>query len=191
MSTPHKTALVVIAPGSESLETVALVNVLRRAEVEVTVAAVGAATVIADGLLVTGSLGVGLIASVTHAQVVRQTFDLIVLPGGEAGATVLGAYAPLIEQLQEQRRAHRWIAAICAAPALVLAPHGLLDGKQATGYPDYRDALLHYVDLPVVVDGHTITGQSPASAVAFALTCIEKLLGDAARRAVAAELVAV
>ena len=184
MSEAKKTALVVIANGSESLEAVTAINVLRRGGVTVTVAAVG------DALSVTATRDILLLASVRHADVAQQTFDLIVLPGGEAGAKTLGAHAPLIQQLQEQRRAHRWTAAICAAPALVLAAHGLLDGKQATGYPAFRDALLHYVDLPVVVDGHTITGQGPAQAIAFALACVEKLMGEARRREVAQALLA-
>ncbi|MES2683970.1 MAG: DJ-1 family glyoxalase III [Pseudomonadota bacterium] len=184
MQEPRKTALVVIANGSESLETVTLINVLRRADVQVTVAAVG------DALTVTATRDILLLATVRHADVAHQHFDLIALPGGELGARTLSAHAPLIQQLHEQRLAHRWTAALCAAPALVLAAHGLLDGKQATGYPAFRDALLHYVDLPVVVDGHTITGQGPASAMAFALTCVEKLTGETRRREVAEALLA-
>lgn len=184
MQDTKKTALVVIANGSESLETVTLINVLRRAGIEVTVAAVG------DALSVTATRQILLLASVRHTDVALHHFDLIALPGGEEGAKTLSAHAPLIQQLREQRLAHRWTAALCAAPALVLAAHGLLDGKQATGYPALRDALLHYVDRPVVVDGHTITGQGPSSAMEFALMCVEKLQGDARRRQVAEALLA-
>lgn len=184
MSEPRKTALVVIADGSESLETVTLINVLRRADVQVTVAAVG------DALTVSATRDILLLATVRHADVAHHPFDLIVLPGGEAGARTLSQHAPLIQQLREQRLAHRWTAALCAAPALVLAAHGLLDGKQATGFPALREHLLHYVDLPVVVDGHTITGQGPASAMAFALTCVERIVGEPRRRAVAEALLA-
>ena len=184
MHEPRKTALVVIANGSESLEADTLINVLRRADVQVTVAAVG------DALSITATRDILLLATVRHADVAHQHFDLIALPGGEQGAKTLAAHAPLIQQLNEQRKAHRWTAALCAAPALVLAAHGLLDGKQATGYPTFRDALLHYVDRPVVIDGHTITGQGPASAMAFALACVEKLSGENSRREVAEALLA-
>ncbi len=184
MSEPRKTALVVIANGSESLETVTIINVLRRADINVTVAAVG------DALTVNATRDILLLATVRHTDVAHQHFDLIVLPGGEAGAKGLAAHEPLIQQLRAQRLAHRWTAALCAAPAFVLAAHGLLDGKQATGYPAFRDALLHYVDLPVVVDGHTITGQGPASAMSFALTCVEKLSGESRRREVGDALLA-
>jgi len=184
MQDPKKTALVVIANGTESLEAVTLINVLRRASIEVTVAAVG------DALSVAATRDIMLLAKVRHTDIASHHYDLIALPGGEQGARALSAHAPLIQQLREQRLAHRWTAALCAAPALVLAAHGLLDGKQATGYPALRDALLHYVDLPVVVDGHTITGQGPASAMAFALMCVEKLTGEAKRREVAEALLA-
>lgn len=184
MSEAKRTALVVIANGSESLETVTVINVLRRAEVQVIVAAVG------EALSVAATRDILLLATVRHADIAHQHFDLIVLPGGEAGAKALAQHTPLIQQLKEQRLAHRWTAAICAAPALVLAAHGLLDGKQATCYPKFRETLLHFVDLPVVIDGHTITGQGPAHAIAFALACVEKLAGEPRRRQVAEALLA-
>lgn len=178
-------ALVVVAEGTESLEAVTIINVLRRAGASVTVASLG------ESLTVAGTRGIALIADCLFSAVAQGTYQLIALPGGEAGAARLAADSSLIGMLNEQRKAHRWIAAICAAPALVLARHGLLDGKQATGYPALRDQLLHYVNLPVVVDGHTITGQGPASAMAFALMCAEKLCGDQKRREVAEALLAV
>lgn len=183
MEKASKTALVVVADGSESLETVTIVNVLRRAGVKVTLAALGNSPV-------AGTRGIALMPDTHYDIIASQTFDLIVLPGGENGAKALGAHAPLIEKLRQQRLAHRWIGAICAAPAFALAPHGLLDGKQATCYPAFRDALLHYVDLPAVSDGHTVTGQGPASAIAFALLLVEKLCGDQPRREVAEALLA-
>jgi protein deglycase len=172
-------ALVVMADGCESIETVTAINVLRRAGVRVTVASMQ------KTLAVNASRDIVLQADTHLDNIAAQVFDLIVLPGGEAGARVLATSVELATRLHEQRRAHRWTAAICAAPALVLAPLGLLDGKQATGYPAFREALLHYVDAPVVVDGHSITGQSPAAALAFALTCVEKLCGEAKRRELA------
>lgn len=183
MENASKTALVVVADGSESLETVTIVNVLRRGGVKVTLAALGNSPV-------AGTRGIALMPDTHFDIVAHHTYDLIVLPGGENGARALAAHGPLIEKLRQQRLAHRWIGAICAAPAFTLAPHGLLDGKQATCYPSFRDSLLHYVDLPAVCDGHTITGQGPASAIAFALLLVEKLCGDQPRREVAQALLA-
>ena len=183
MEKASKTALVVVADGSESLETVTVVNVLRRAGVKVTLAALGNSPV-------SGTRGIALMPDSHYDVVASHQFDLIVLPGGETGARSLGAHAPLIEKLRQQRLAHRWIGAICAAPALALAPHGLIDGKQATCYPAFRDKLLHFVDRPVVVDGHCVTSQGPATAIAFALELVERLRGAATRKSVADALLA-
>lgn len=173
-------ALIPVSHGSESLETITIVNILRRADVEVTVAS------ITDGLVVDGTRGIKITADALYPAVANQNFDLIALPGGEAGAKALGGHAALKDKLVKQRLEHRWYAAICAAPALALNPHGLLDGKKATCYPAFRDKLLHYVDLPVVVDGHCITGQGPASAVAFGLQLVECLCGEVKRKEIAA-----
>lgn len=176
--------LVVIAEGSESLETVAIVNVLRRAGMDVTMAS------IERDRHVTGSREVALVADALFREVADRDFELIVLPGGEKGARRLGACEPLIAKLRAQRQAHRWTGAICAAPALALAPHGLLDGKQATCYPAFRDQLLHYVNLPVVVDGHCVTSQGPGTAIAFALKLAALLCGEARSREVAQGMLA-
>lgn len=177
-------ALVVIAHGSESLEAVTAINVLRRGGVKVTVASVE------KSKQVKGTRGIGLAADALFAKVARKSFDLIVLPGGEAGAKKFSRHKALIEKLRGQRQAKRWTAAICAAPALVLSPHGLLDGKQATCYPAFKDQLLHYVNRSVVVDGHCITAQGPASALAFGLQMVEQLCGSAKRKETAQALLA-
>ncbi|NGY03499.1 DJ-1 family glyoxalase III [Solimonas terrae] len=176
--------LIPIADGSESLETVTLTNVLRRGGLSVTLAAIGRKTE------VNGTRDIGLRADTLFDAVSDRDFDAIVLPGGEAGASALGAHPALVEKLHAQRLAHRWFGGICAAPALALAPHGLLDGKQATCYPAFRDKLLHWVDQPVVADGHCLTSQGPATAIAFGLALIEKLAGHNTRQRVAADLLA-
>jgi 4-methyl-5(b-hydroxyethyl)-thiazole monophosphate biosynthesis len=175
-------ALIPVAHGSESLETVTLANVLRRGGVEVTVASVE------DATTVKASRGVSLVADATIGEVARREFDLIVVPGGEQGAQRLAASAPLIAMLKAQRVAHRWLGAICAAPALTLSPHGLLDGKQATCYPAFRDKLIHFVDQAVVIDGHCITSQGPGTAIEFALKLVELLAGADKRREVAQQM---
>lgn len=181
MKTASK-VLIPIATGSESLETVALVNVLRRADIDVTLASITAEPVVA------GTRGIALVADALFTNVAAQDFDAIVLPGGEKGAAALGAHAGLMDKLKRQRIAHRWYGGICAAPALALAPHELLDGKKATCYPAFREKLMHYVDLPVVVDGHCVTSQGPATALAFGLKLVELLSGPEKSRSVAAAM---
>ena len=178
------TALVPVAHGSESLEAVTIVNVLRRAEVEVTLAS------IESELTVSATRGLRLHADKRLLDVLGQKFGMIVLPGGEKGADALNRNAPLIEMVQQQNDDQHWLGAICAAPALVLAAHHLLDGRQATCYPSFKSKLPRYVDKPVVVDGHIVTSQGPATAMAFALKLVELLLGPAKSKEVAAALLA-
>lgn len=168
--------LVPIAHGSESLETVTLVNVLRRASLPVLLASVETETVI------NATRDIRLVADAPLSDHLAQDFDAIILPGGDAGAQRLAEHKPLIEKLAAQRLAHRWYGAVCAAPALTLSPHGLLDGKQATCHPLFRERLLHFVDRPVVIDGHCMTSQGAGTTMAFALTWVEKLAGEAERK---------
>jgi len=178
------TALIPVAHGSESLETITLLNVLRRAEVEVTLAS------IEPELVVGGTRGVRLHADKRLLDVLGHKYDLIVLPGGEKGADALNRHAPLIEMLQQQNDLKHWLGAICAAPALTLAPHHLLDGRQATCFPAFKARLPRYVDKPVVLDGHIVTSQGPGTALAFTLILVELLCGPAKSREVAAALLA-
>ena len=174
--------LVVVADGSESLEAVTVINVLRRGGVEVQVAGIGPDRVIA------GTRGIRFVADVHHADVAEESWDLLVLPGGEPGARALAAHAPLIAQLRARLAANQPVAAICAAPALVLAAHGLLDGRRATGYPTFRALMPDWQDQAVVDDGVLITSQGPGTAIAFALVLLARLAGRETRDSVAGAL---
>ena len=175
-------ALLAIAHGSESLETVTIINVLRRAEIEVTVAS------IESELMVGGTRGIKLVADHRFLDVREHVFELIVLPGGEKGAEALSRYMPLIEMLEAQNDARRIIGAICAAPALTLAPHHFLEGRRATCYPAFKAKLKSWVDEAVVTDGHIVTSQGPGTALPFALRLAEMLTGAVQRREVAEAL---
>ena len=177
-------ALIPIAHGSESLETITVANILRRGGVEVTLASIESA------LVVQGTRDIRLTADASYTDAGRKDYDMIVLPGGEQGAESFAKHFALVEKLRAQRQQHRWTAAICASPALVLSQHGLLDGKQATCYPAFRDKLIHYVDQPVVTDGHCVTSQGPATAVAFGIKLVEVLCGEQTARKVSQDLLA-
>ena len=176
----NKTALVPIAEGSEELEAVTIIDVLRRAVAEVTVASVAS-------LQVTASRKVKLVADCLIADCMDKTFDLVVLPGGLPGAENLRDCTPLIDMLKSQKQAGRFYAAICAAPAVALAPHGLLDGKQATCYPSCADTLPDrtQADRRVVVDGNCITSQGPGTALEFAIELARQLFDDTRAQQVA------
>ncbi|MBV8062160.1 MAG: DJ-1/PfpI family protein, partial [Nevskia sp.] len=163
---------------------VTIVNVLRRAEIEVTLAS------IESELAVSGTRGLRLHADKRLLDTLGHCYSLIALPGGEKGAEALGRNAPLVEMLHQQNDAKHWLAAICAAPALTLAPQHLLDGRAATCYPAFKAKLPRYVDKPVVVDGHFVTSQGPGTALAFALKLVEVLAGAGKSKEVATALLA-
>jgi len=180
----RKRVLVAVAQGTEEIEAVTVIDVLRRAGAEVTVASVEAEP------LITASRGVRLLADCLIDDC-RGEYDLIVLPGGMPGAERLRDCAALIERLREQRRAGRAYAAICAAPAVALQPHGLLAGHQATAHPGFIEQLpaAQASSARVVVDGSCITSRGPGTALEFSLALVAQLFGQAAAEAVAAPLV--
>jgi len=175
-----KTALIPVADGTEEMEAVTLIDILRRAGTDVTVASVHQAQIIS-------SHGVKIVSDVLIQDCAGKTYDLIALPGGLPGAEHLRDCPILIDLLQEQSKAGRLYAAICASPAVVLAPHGLLKGKKATCYPGFDSQLPDRSKAceRVVRDGHCITSQGPGTALAFALTLVECLHGTDQAKAMA------
>lgn len=169
--------LVPLAQGCEELEAVTIIDLLRRADIEVVTAGL-------DNAPVTASRGTVLLPDTTLEQVLDQSFDMVVLPGGLPGATNLDADRRIHDLLARQADQGRWSAAICAAPK-VLANAGLLDGHAATSYPgtvaaaDYPAVRLN--DEPVVVDGKVVTSRGPGTAMDFALRLIELLAGSQTR----------
>lgn len=168
-------AIVLIANGSEEIEAVTAIDVLRRSEVTVTVAALNA-------LDVHASRGIHLRADACLDDLDGQRFDLVVLPGGKEGAERLRQDSRVLALLRQQNNQGGLIGAICAAPTVLVAA-GILAGRRATSYPGFLqpgDAVLS--EEAVVVDGHVITSRGPATAMLFALTLVEKLCGAAARQ---------
>ncbi len=170
-----KSILVPIADGTEEIEAVCIIDTLRRAQLEVTVASVGSQQIKA-------SRGVNLVADALIADCQEKTWDMIALPGGMPGSQHLADCIPLIDLLKAQQQAGRWIAAICAAPAVVLQAHGLLEGITATCYPALWDNLNNASTERVVIDQQVITGQGPGVALDFALTLVEMLADKGTRQ---------
>ncbi len=177
--------LVPLAQGCEELEAVSIIDLLRRAGIEVVAAG------LTDGA-VTCSRGVVLVPDTSLDKVLGDDFDMIVLPGGLPGADYLDEDVRIQRMLKRMAEQGKYTAAICAAPK-VLASAGLLQGKQATSYPGVIDAMqledTRYVDdRAVVVDGKVITSRGPGTAMDFALELIEILVGSEQRNAVEASL---
>ena len=177
--------LVPLAPGCEELEAVTIIDLLRRAGVEVVAAGL-------DDGLVRCSRGTVLMPDTTLDDVLDQSFDMIVLPGGLPGADHLNDDPRIQRLLRDMAEQGRFTAAICAAPK-VLASAGLLDGREATAYPGVLTAVeqpsIQVLDRPVVRDGQIITSRGPGTAMDFALELIEALEGRAKREEVEQALV--
>jgi 4-methyl-5(b-hydroxyethyl)-thiazole monophosphate biosynthesis len=169
--------LIPLAPGCEELEAVTLIDLLRRAEIEVVAAGLEPGPVRA-------SRGTVLVPDLELKEVADQLFDMVLLPGGLPGATNLDRDERIHDLLARHAAVDRWTAAICAAPK-VLANAGLLDGRKATSFPgaiapaDHPEVRL--LEEPVVVDGRIATSRGPGTAMDFAL-CLIELLVDRERR---------
>jgi 4-methyl-5(b-hydroxyethyl)-thiazole monophosphate biosynthesis len=175
--------LVPLAQGCEEIEAVTIINVLRRAGLEVLSASL-------DGRPVKGARGITLVADAPLDEVKGQDFAAIVLPGGQPGADTLKKDPRVIDLLERHAMRGALTAAVCAAPA-VLAEAGLLRGKKATSYPGALDQSAHgasLVDAPVVLDGKVLTGRSAGMAMDFALAVVAQLLGKEKRNEVEAKL---
>ncbi|WOL08268.1 hypothetical protein Cni_G17021 [Canna indica] len=170
-STPQ--ILVPIANGSEEMEAIIIVDILRWAEANVIVASVE------DKLEITASRKVKLVADMLLDEAIKLKYDLILLPGGLTGAQTFSSSEKLINLLREQEVSSKFYGAICASPAIVLEPHGFLKGKKATAYPSLCDKLSDqsYCDNRVVVDGNVITSRGPGTSMEFALAIVQKILG--------------
>ena len=166
--------LIPLAQGCEELEAVTLIDLLRRAGIDVTSAGL-------DKEVVKASRGVSLIPDTDLTTALQQDYDMIVLPGGLPGADHLDNDPRLRERIIKMADKGKYVAAICAAPK-VLANTGVLKGKKATCYPGVLDALdIKSEDSAVVEDGNIITSRGPGTAMDFALTLIEKLAGKEKR----------
>lgn len=162
--------LVAVADGSEEIETVTPVDVLRRAGCEVTLASVA-------GRTVTMSRKVVLQADALMKDCVGMAWDLVVVPGGMPGAEHLRDSQELAAILKAQAAAGRLYAAICASPAVVLDHHGLIDGRRATCYPGFSFRSGPVLEERVVVDGNCVTSRGPGTALEFSLKLVELLVG--------------
>ncbi|MBZ0092502.1 MAG: DJ-1/PfpI family protein [Sulfuricellaceae bacterium] len=174
--------LVPLAQGCEELEAVTIIDLLRRAGIEVVAAGL-------DGQAVKASRGVVLVPDCSFDEALRQDYDMVVLPGGMPGMTHLKSDPRILMLLRAMAGEGKYTAAICAAPA-VLAEAGLLEGKSATCFPGFLDgrAGVKLDGADVVIDGKVMTSRGPGTAMDFALQLIETLAGKAKRDEVEAGL---
>jgi 4-methyl-5(b-hydroxyethyl)-thiazole monophosphate biosynthesis len=162
---------VLLAEGFEELEATAIIDVLRRAGIEV----------------VSAGLSEGAVSSARKIRVIPDSviddiksddFDMLVLPGGQPGSDNLNADKRVGDLIKDFSGKGKLTGAICAAP-YVLANAGVLEGKQATSFPSYKDRLgnAEYHEETVVTDGNVMTSRGPGTAICFGLAIVERFLG--------------
>ncbi|MCE7537219.1 DJ-1 family glyoxalase III [Aliivibrio fischeri] len=184
-----KKILVCIAPGTEELEAITVIDILERAKFDVTVAS----TAFDGSLTMKAAQRVVLTADVKLVEVADEEFDCIVLPGGLKGSENFRDSTLLIEMLKQQKYDEKWVAAICAAPAIVLQHHNLYPDALMTCYPSFMEAIpeknrrIKRVFTDVL--NHLITSQGPGSALEFAMEIVTTLAGKELTAKLAAELV--
>ena len=161
-----------LADGFEDVEALIPVDVLRRGGVDVTTVS------ISEFPLVTSAHGVNIEADIMFEQGDFSDADLIFLPGGMPGASNLFAHKGVCKVVVDQFAAGKKVAAICAAPGVVLGQLGILEGKKATCYPGFEqmlDGATYTADL-VTVDGNVTTAEGPAAAFPFAYDLLAQLV---------------
>lgn len=173
--------MVPLAEGFEEIEAMAVIDILRRAGLDVE-------TVGVVGSVIQSAHGVRVMTDKRLPQVNSLEYEAIILPGGSPGYINLGRSSQLMEILRDFHERNKIIAAICGAPTL-LAKQGILDDKRATIYPGLERQLSYPRPNRVVVDGNIITSQGPGTAMEFALAIVKKLVGDQAAEKLKRELV--
>ncbi|MBQ8013287.1 MAG: DJ-1/PfpI family protein [Treponema sp.] len=185
-----------IAPGFEEIEAFTVVDYLRRANVDVCLVAVPPENSTKNEIVVVGSHGVTVIADNTLKDFIElmdeKEPDAIFFPGGMPGAQHLAANQYLFQLATKMDRKGKIIAAICAAPAVVLAQTGILENRKWTCYPGMEENLAvycgsetkareltensrHIKDVPYVLDNNVLTGRGPGTAEQFAMKLVELL----------------
>jgi 4-methyl-5(b-hydroxyethyl)-thiazole monophosphate biosynthesis len=174
-----KKVIVLLAEGFEEVEAVTPIDYLRRAGLEVTITAIG------GSLSAKGARGITLNADALLRDIIQKgettAFDAVIIPGGMPGAANIAASEECGALILKMAAAGKLVCAICAAPAVVLAPLGLLSGKKFTCYPGMEEKVQNaqWTDERVAIDGAIITSRSAGTAGEFAATIISRLVSEA------------
>lgn len=175
MTMKAKKSYIFLAPGVEEIEAMATIDALRRADIPVVAVAVDTT------LLIKGATGQTIMADSLLSDIDTADADWLIVPGGVPGAPNLHASKAVSDLLQAHSAKGGRIASICAGPAIVLAPLGILKGRNATCYPGLGDRIEagggSYVKEPVIIDGNLITSEGPGTTLKFAGAIISETAG--------------
>ena len=169
-----RTSFLFLAEGFEEIEALTAIDVLRRGEIDLKTVSITSA------LQVKGAHGVTINADLLYDNTLFSDPEWLILPGGMPGASNLFEFSPLQGLLKKQASSRDGrIAAICAAPAVVLGQLGLLKGEKATCYPGFEKYLdgAEVIDTPVIVSNKFVLGNGPANALSWALTILDQQRG--------------
>ncbi len=179
-----KKTVILLAPGFEEMETVIPADLLIRSKVQVDFVSV------CGEKAVNGSRGISLV-STAGTDALDLSYDAVIVPGGMPGATNLAESSVVGNYLRTMYDAGKIVAAICASPAVVLSPLGILSGKKFTCYPGMENEIAAenlkgavYSTDNVVTDGNLITSRGPGTAADFGFAIMEALLGKDAVQSV-------
>lgn len=162
-------ALVILSPGFEEIEAITVIDLLRRASIEVT-------TVGLDDKLITGSHDIPITADTELSDINHSDYDILILPGGQPGTNNMKSNPTILKWIQERHSKEQLIAAICAAPT-VLHAVGVTSNIKLTSYPAVKDTFKdsNYLEDNVVFYHHIITSRGVGTAIDFSLAIIAKL----------------
>ena len=179
-----KTVYLFLATGFEEIEALTIVDMLRRAEIDITTVS------ISRNLQVEGAHGITVTADCTWVELSTEDADWLILPGGMPGTKYLEKYKPLTELLTDFYQNGGKVAAICAAPG-IFERLGFLKGRNATSYPSVMEQLKSARTSlePVVVDGNVTTSRGLGTAIDFSLSLIGQLEGSAKAEEIAESVV--
>ena len=165
--------LMFLAPGFEEIEAVTIIDLLRRAGIDITIAGL-------EKDRVTGSHDITIACDAFYENVNADDYDYLILPGGQPGTNNLKKNQQVLETIRRFDRKKKIIAAICAAPT-VLQTAGILNSIRVTSYPSEKNVFdpSRYEEDDVVSDGNIITSRGVGTAVDFALNIIGKIKGNA------------
>lgn len=160
-----------LATGFEETEAITVIDILRRANLDVTTISIG------ETLVVDGAHGIKVNADKLFGEINFEEMDMIVLPGGMPGTINLDNHMELKKRVIEFDLDEKWIGAICAAPSII-GKLGLLEDKEATCYPSFEDKLFNakISEKTTVVADNIITSRGLGTAIEFALTIVGELV---------------
>jgi len=176
--------VVPLAEGFEEIEFSTIVDILRRAGINVTVAG------LKEGMI-TGAHGIKVTPETVIDKIIADNFDVVILPGGNPGFVNLGKNEKVLQLVRKMYDKNKYVTAICGAPS-VLAKAGIVKGKKVTIYPGMEGTLTgaQCRSERVVIDGKIITSQGPGTAMEFTIKLVEILAGKSKAEEVAGEVLA-